>query len=230
MAHFALTALNAGTAAVMTNASNQYSVDLARCFMDRFQKEGRVVAEVDYLQAANDFRSELNEIQRFYPDVVFVPGYTRDSAFIIRQARNMGIGCIFLGGDGWGNFMYDYAGDAVIGSYFSNNWHIDQPGPGNRAFSKRYAERCNYSPNGLVALTYDTVYLLADAIRRARSAAPEAIRDALADTRDFIGLTGPVVFDANGDPRKQVVILRFGPDGAVFDRILEIEGPTSRID
>lgn len=220
MAQFALSALKAKTAAVMTNADNQYSVDLARFFIRRFQQDGRIVAEADYLQSDNDFRSHLSEIQRAAPDVVCIPGYPRDAAFIIHQARSMGIESVFLGGDGWDDLMYEYAGDAIVGSYFAGHWHVDLPDPRSRAFVARYAAGHTLYRSGLVALTYDTVHLLADAVRRAGSAAPAAIRNALADTRAFDGITGPITFDANGDPEKPVVMIRFGPDTAVFDRIM----------
>ncbi len=227
MARFALTTLDAKTAAVLTNANNQYSVDLARFFIDRFEREERVVAEADYLQSTNDFRPLLTEIQQVSPDVVFIPGYPRDAAFIIRQARTMGIGSIFIGGDGWDDLMYDYAGDAIVGSYFSGHWHPDLPDPASRSFVRRYAPDHALYRSGLVALTYDTVHLLADAVRRAGAASPGAIREALAGTRDFVGITGPVAFDAEGDTRKPVVILRFGPDAALFDRIIEMKEPAS---
>lgn len=222
LAQFALTVLKAETAAVMTNADNQYSVDLARFFIQRFQRDGRIVAETDYLQSANDFRPHLSEIQRAAPDVVCVPGYPRDAAFIIRQARSMGIESVFLGGDGWDDLMYAYAGDAIAGSYSASHWHVDLPDPRSRAFVARYAARHARYRSGLVALSYDTVHLLADAVRRAGSAAPEAIRNALADTREFNGVTGPITFDDNGDPEKPVVMIRFGPDAAVFDRVMDM--------
>lgn len=225
MARFALTVINAKTAAVMINANNQYSVDLARFFMEGFRPEGRIVAEVDYLQSTNDFRPHLGEILRVSPDVVFVPGYPRDSAYIIRQARSMGLESLFLGGDGWDDIMYEYAGDAVRGSYFTEHWHVDLPDPRSRDFVARYAAEHKHYRTGLVALTYDTVHLLADAVRRAGSTMPGAIRDALADTRNFMGVTGSVTFNAEGDPRKPVVILRFDDEAAAFDRVMVMEEP-----
>jgi branched-chain amino acid transport system substrate-binding protein len=210
----------------MTNANNQYSVDLARFFIERFAKDGRVVAELDYLQSANDFRSQLAEVRRHSPDVVFVPGYPRDSAFIIRQARSLGIDSIFLGGDGWDDLMYDYAGSEIVGSYFAEHWHVDMPDPRSADFVRRYASRHRRFRTGLVALTYDAVCLLSDAVQRAGTPDPTAIRDALAATRNFSGIAGRVVFDENGDPRKPVVILRFDAKAAAFHRVMNME-PTA---
>ncbi len=220
MARFALSVLGAETAAVMVNAGNQYSIDLARFFTRRFQQDGRVLAEADYLQSDNDFTPHLSDIKRASPDVVCIPGYTRDAAFIIRQARSMGIESVFIGGDGWDDLMYEYAGDALAGSYFADHWHVDLPDPRSKAFAARYEAGHARRPGSLAALSYDTVHLLADAIRRAGSAAPKAIRNALAETRDFKGITGTITFDENGDPEKAVVMIRFGHDATVFDRFM----------
>ncbi|MFW5636797.1 MAG: ABC transporter substrate-binding protein, partial [Thermodesulfobacteriota bacterium] len=144
----------------------------------------------------------------------------RDAAFIIRQARSMGIESVFIGGDGWDDLMYEYAGDALAGSYFADHWHVDLPDPRSKAFAARYEAGHARRPGSLAALSYDTVHLLADAIRRAGSAAPKAIRNALADTRDFKGITGTITFDENGDPEKPIVMIRFGHDATVFDRFM----------
>ena len=204
----------------MTNADNPYSLDLARFFIQRFQTEGRIVAQADYFRSANDFRSQLSEMKRAAPDVICIPGYIRDSAFIIRQARAMGIESVFLGGDGWDDLMYTYAGDAMAGSYCADHWHADLPDPRSRDFVARYAADHPQYRSGLAALSYDTVHLLADAIRRAGSTAPEAIRNALAETQGFNGVTGTITFDENGDPEKPVVMIRFGPEATAFDRFM----------
>ena len=220
MARFALFALGAETAAVMINVDNRYSMDLARFFTRRFQQDGRIVVEADYLQSDNDFTPHLSDIKRASPDVVCIPGYTRDAAFIIHQARSVGIESVFIGGDGWDDLMYEYAGDALSGSYFADHWHADLPDPRSKAFGARYEAVYARRPGSLAAVSYDTVHLLADAVLRAGSAAPEAIRDALAETRNFEGITGTITFDDNGDPEKPVVMIRFGPEATVFDRFM----------
>ncbi len=218
MALFALRDLRAKTAAVLVNANNQYSADLADFFIRRFREDGLVVSKLDYLNETNDFRPILETLILLRPDVVFIPGYARDSAFIIRQARSMGLGSIFLGGDGWVENMYEYAPSEIEGSYFTGHWHVDNPDPRSRDFVVRYASGHKLYRQSLAALTYDSVFLLADAMRRAASTDPAAVRDALAATRDFIGVTGPVAFDSNGDPDKPVGILRFDRGRAGFEK------------
>jgi branched-chain amino acid transport system substrate-binding protein len=207
MATFALKGLHARTAAVLVNASHAYSTDLARFFRDRFEPRGTVVLEAEYVDDTTDFAPLLEPLDTS-PDVIFVPGYIRDSAFAISQARAMGITSTFLGGDGWDELMYEYAGPELEKAYFTEHWHRDLPGTQSRGFAETYAKqygRCE----GIEALTYDAVCLVADAIRRAAGTDRTAVRDALAATRSFDGVTGRIAFDLNGDPLKPVLVLRF---------------------
>ncbi len=222
MADFAIRDLKANTAVVLTNTGDKYSMELAEVFIERFQTQGKnILWEGDYQGEATDFTSQLEHVKRVNPDVVFVPGYYRDSGYIIKQARNMGIMVPFLGGDGWGEGMYDYGGTAIHGNYFSSHWHQDSPYPRSREFVKNYIDHYGEIENVGVPLAYDAVMLLADAIRRANSLEPQRIRNALATTANFQGVTGVISFDENRNPVKSVVILKFGKDKPEFVKMIE---------
>ncbi len=62
-------------------------------------------------------------------------------------------------------------------------------------------------PDSFAALGYDAAYLVADAINRAGSADPEAIRNALAETKNFEAVTGTMSFDENHNPVKERAII-----------------------
>lgn len=224
LAEFALRELRARTAAILTNVSSEYSLGLGHFIHARFVQEGRVVVETDYLQTLTDFRTILEQVQAAKPDVVFVPGYPRDSVYILRQARQMGIQSTFIGADAWYEGMFDYAGGELEGCYYSDQWHPEVPNEKSRDFVARYSAKHKVHRAGLFALTYDSVHLVADAIRRTGSVKPEDIRKALAQTRDFHGITGRIDFDENGDPRrKPLVILRFGRDATVFHGLVHAD-------
>jgi branched-chain amino acid transport system substrate-binding protein len=221
LAEFALRDLEAKTAAVLTNVNSEYSIGLGRYIRDRFSADGQVVLESDYLQSTTDFRSILEKVLAVKPDVVFVPSYPRDSVYIIRQAQQMGIRATFVGADGWDDVMYEYTTGELEGSYYSQHWHPDIPDEQSRAFVERYSATHKMFRAGLVALTYDTVHLIADAIRRAGSIKTEDIRTALARTTDFQGITGKIKFDENRDPlSKPLVILRFGKAATAFHKMV----------
>lgn len=221
MADFALTRLSARTGAVLTNIDNKYSVGLANRFVARFGAEGRLVFKGEYLHSTTDFLPQLKQIQKTAPDIVFVPGYPRDAGLLIKQARKFGIKSVFLGGDGWDDKMYDFAGSDLDGNYFTEHWHYRSSNPKSLVFVETYESRMGRVRTGLVALTYDAVMLFADAAQRAKSFAPAAIRDAIAATRHFDGVTGAIHFDPNGDPVKPAVVLQFKNGESVFVDAIE---------
>ena len=71
------------------------------------------------------------------------------------------------------------------------------------------------------ALAYDAVFLFADAARRAGSLEPVKIRDAIALTRNFDGVTGNITFNENGDPIKSAVILKFDKGTSIYIKTIE---------
>lgn len=220
MGRFARETLGARTAVVMKNISEDYCVALADFFSSSFlELGGRVLWKGQYLGTAVDFSPLLTQLRALKPDVVFVPGYARDAGLMIRQARMMGIETPFLGGDGWDAKIMEYAGKAALeGCFFSNHWHPQSDYAENRAFIARYRERFgDAAMTAFAPLGFDAAQLFADAIRRANSAAPLEIRNALAATDGFKGATGRITFNAYGDPvSKKACILEFENGRRVF--------------
>ncbi len=111
-----------------------------------------------------------------------------------------------------------------MGSYYSQHWHPEVPNDKSREFCQRYSATHQKFRAGLVALTYDTVHLIADAIRRAGSIKAEDIQTALVRTKDFQGITGKITFDENRDPlSKPLVILRFGKAASAFHKMVHAD-------
>ena len=225
MAQFAHRDLKARTAIILTNVSSDFSMGLAEFFEKSFIKSGgKVLLEGEYKEKAVDFSAILKKIRTLQPDVVFVPGYIQDSAFLIKQAREMEIRSIFLGGDGWsGNQMYRYGGKAIEGSYYSQHWHSNVPFPTSRQLLANYhSEYGEKILPGFLPSAYDAVMVLADAIRRAQSLDHKKVRDTLAATKNFQGATGTITFDENGDPvNKDAVILKFENGTSVFVKTIK---------
>ncbi|WP_051327243.1 ABC transporter substrate-binding protein [Desulfatibacillum aliphaticivorans] len=209
LADFASERLNAKTVVVLTNANSQFSRDLAAFFIDQFNKKGTVLWEGDYLQDASDFSQILEKVKSLQPEVVFVPGYPRDSGYILRQAQNMGVKSIFLGADGWNYLMTEYAGSAVNGHYFSDLWHAGLPNPKSKAFLEEYNKDGFQVKISLAPLAYDSLMVIVNAINKAGTLNTAAIRDAIAATKDYEGVTGNISFNQFGDPIKPIVILKF---------------------
>jgi len=219
MAHFAAKDLKAQTAVVLINMNEEYSMDLADYFTRNFKEAGGMVLYTgSYPGNAVEFSSLVSQIKTFTPDVVFIPGYTRDSGFIIKQAKSLGLKSTFLGGDGWDDSMYEYAGDCIEGGYYTTLWHPDAPFPQSRHVQELYQKKFGRTNHDMrVPLTYDALMLMANAIKTARSTDPVKVRDALAATKGFDGASGTISFGEAGDPmNKEIVILTFKDKTSAF--------------
>ncbi len=210
LSSFARQNLKARTAAILVDARNDYSVGLAQAFRQSFEKEGgRIVGELKYTEGDSDFSAQLTAIRALVPDVLVVPGYYTDAGLIARQAEALGLDAVLLGADGFDSpKLTEIGGEAIEGAYFSNHYSVDDPSPAVRRFVAAYRRRYGADPDSIAALSYDATRLLADAIRRAGSTEGKRIRDALADTKGFVGVTGTITMDADRNPIKPAVILK----------------------
>jgi len=210
LAVFARRNLQASAAALLVDARSDYSVGLAEAFRREFiAAGGRVLGEFKYSEGDSDFSAQLTAVASLKPDVLFVPGYYTDAGLIARQARALGLTGVLLGADGWDSpKLSEIGGRAVDGAYLSNHYSADEPTPAVRQFVAAYAKTYGTTPDSIAALSYDAVRVVADAIRRAGSTEGKRVRDALASTADFPGVTGSITFDAERNPVKPAVILR----------------------
>jgi branched-chain amino acid transport system substrate-binding protein len=210
MAKFALSHLKAKRVAVLFSVSNAYSVGLAKFFNQTFTAGGgQVVAEKNFAEGDKDFRAQLTAVKAANVDAVFVPSYYTEAALIIRQARELGINIPFFGGDGWeAPQLLEIGGAALNGCFYSTHFSPENQDPAVAAFVKKFKARwSNETPDAFAALGYDAAYLLADAIKRAGSTKGDAIRDALAATKDFSGVTGRTTINEKRDATKPAAIL-----------------------
>lgn len=216
-AEFARSYLKAEKAAVIKNLNEKYSIDLAMFFRKRFvELGGEIVYEGGYNGKAVDFKCHFENIATSPPDVVYVPGYDRDSGFIIRQGVRMNIGTTFIGGDGWTDAIVEYAGDSIEGAYCSSSWNPFSTKPEMLRFLSLFRKETGrgFIKSAGVVLTYDAVNVLADAIKRSGGFSRPIIRDALSNTKEFKGVTGEIEFNESGDPKnKPVVILNYRDGG-----------------
>jgi branched-chain amino acid transport system substrate-binding protein len=173
--------------------------------------------DIDYRGKAVDFSEVLTQAKQLNPEALYIPGYTRDSGLLIRQARSLGIQAVFLGGDAWDE-VQRIAGDALDGSFQSSHWHPQVPFPGSAHLQDLYRRKYGTEITSFTApLAYDAVMLLAEAIRKAGSVERSKIRDALANLKGFQGATGDISFDESRDPQnKEVVMLKWQKGIPIF--------------
>ncbi len=219
MAKFAVEDLKTKTAAIVTDSSSDYSQGLAASFKDTFQKlGGKVVVEVSYSQKDQDFSSQLTKIRTKKPDIIFVPGYYTEVGNMIRQAKNLKITSKFMGGDGWSSpKLFELAGDAIVGNYFAAHFSDQDPDPKVQNFVKGYQKKFGAVPSDMSALGYDSVFVVADAVKRSGNKVDkEALKNAINATKGFVGVTGTISLDAKRNATKPLVILQTQKDRATF--------------
>ena len=209
LARFAREKLKAQKIFTLTDVKQDYSVDLLKFFKEEFTKlGGTIVGEQSYSTGDTDFRAQLTPIRAVKPDAVYVPGYYQEVALIVRQGRQIGLTMPFIGCDGWANqALLAIGGKAIDGCFFTNHFSPDDQSPVVKSFVAKYQERYGVLPDTFSALGYDAARLLSAAIQRAGSSDSQAVRDALAKTAGFQGVTGQISLDVNRNASKPGLIV-----------------------
>jgi len=195
--------------AVLSDVKQDYAVGLAEFFMKHFKENGgEIVKEQKYSTGDKDFKGQLTSLKASKPDAIFVPGYYGEVALIARQAKQLGIKVPLLGGDGWvGDSLLKVAGNALDGSFYSSHFSDADQTPDVQEFVKKYKAKFGGSPDDMAALGYDSAMILADAIKRAGGTDGAKLRDAIAATKNFKGITGVITIDEKRNASKSAVIM-----------------------
>ena len=232
MAKFAANTLKAKKAAILFDFNSPYGRGLTDYFELSFAKlGGEIVAKQSYTQGDADFKGQLMAIQGADPDVVYIPGYYGDVAIIAKQARQMELKQPLLGGDGWdAPELWQLGGDALNGSFLSTHYSVDDPAPVIQKFVQEYRQHYgNLRPDAHAALAYDATRFLANAIERANSTDGEKLRAALAQTKNFPGVTGVISMDENRNAVKPAVVLKLQDGRYIYQEAIQPETPTASV-
>jgi branched-chain amino acid transport system substrate-binding protein len=210
MADFAIDTLKAKTAVVLRDQKSDYSMGLADFFTKRFsEKGGKVLADQSYVSGDIDFKSQLTSLREKNADVVFVPGYYTEVGLIAKQARELGIRVPLLGGDGWtSDKLYEIGGAALNGCFYSNHYATDTTDPQGVEFVAKYKKRWNHAPDSLAVLAYDAGWCFVEAAKHAKSLNGPDLREAIAQTKDFLGVTGKITLGPDRNAVKAAVVLK----------------------
>jgi branched-chain amino acid transport system substrate-binding protein len=208
-ARFARNDMKAQTAAVIIDIAQDYCVGLANFFVKEFVKQGGKIVSTSYIQTGDqDFSAQLSAIQAAKPDIIYAPNYYTEDALMAKQARDLGITLPILTGDGaQDDALLQIGGKSVENMYFTGHFH-KQAATSERAkdYIKRFEDKFKKDAGAFGALGADAYFLLVDAIQRAGSTDGTKIRDALADTKNFQGISGTINMGENGNPIKSMVI------------------------
>ena len=211
LAKFARNSMKFRRMAILNSASTAYSSDLGKWFTADFSAlGGSIVQELKYFEGDKDFKAQLTAIKAAGVDGIFVPAYYTEAALICAQARELGIVLPILGCGGWeAPELFTIGGKAVEGCYYVTAFSAENPETTTQKFIREFRARFpGREPDSFAGLRYDAVMMLAEAIRKAGSLEPSAIRDSLAATKDFPGATGMIALDSKRNASKAIVIVQ----------------------
>ncbi|HKO56585.1 MAG TPA: ABC transporter substrate-binding protein [Thermoanaerobaculia bacterium] len=185
--------LHAQRVVIIRDTRNDYSVGMAATFAAALPP----AAVFDYAAGDSDFRAQLTSARALEPDVIFVPGYYGDVAQIASQARDLGIRVPLLGGSGWDSpKLIEIGGASLEGS-----WFVGWTRPARQSFVQRFRTRYGFEPDAASAQGYDAVAIACAAVARG-GRDRRLVRDAVAATRDFDGVSGTITIGPDGNARK----------------------------
>ena len=208
-ARFVQKDLKARTAALIIDHAQDYSVGLGNFFAKEFEKLGGRIVSKTFIQTGDqDFSAQLSSIQASKPDLIYAPIYYTEDALLARQARDLGIDTPIVTGDGAQvDQLIQIGGKAVEGMYLTGHFHKDAATTERaKEFTKLFEAKYKEEISAYSALGADAYFLLVDAIKRADSTEGPKVRDALAGTKDFKGVSGTLTMGPDGNPIKSMVI------------------------
>jgi len=223
VARFAHDTLKVMKVAILKDLKSDYSLGLSEFFVKKFTElGGKIVAEQTFQAGDSDFKGQLTRIRASAPDAIFIPAYYTEVGLIARQARQLGLKAVLIGGDGWDSpKLFEIGQESVNGSYFSNHYSSESPAPATQDFIKKYKEKFNETPDGLAAAGFDAAQILLNAIASAPELTSAAVRERLAATKDFDGATGKITINADRNADKDIFIVKVDGKALKFVTLLK---------
>lgn len=207
---FAIENLGSQNVVIISDYGSDYSIGLAEAFKTKYQElGGNIVIEDSFQTGDTDFSSVLTRLIGADYDAIYIPSYYTEGGMIIKQARELGITAPILSADGFASqTLVELAGaENTNDVYYTSHFSSATEDPYVKEFLADYEEMFGQEADGFAALGYDAATLLIDAINRAESTDTQAIKDALASTVDFQGVTGTFTIDENHDPIKPATMI-----------------------
>ena len=221
-AKFAIENLGCKNAAILYDVGNDYSVGLMENFVATFAAAGGTVTKESYATGEKAFNAQITKIKNANPDVVYLPDYYATVALIAKQLRAQGIDTPLIGADGWDGLKAN-AGDEVTNGFYSNHYAADSTNPVVQNFVANFEKKFGRQPTAFAALSYDSIYMLKDAIEKSGSKDVEKdiskIRDILESNEgDYV--TGHLTFDTKHNPVKSAVMIEMikNEDGSLGEK------------
>jgi branched-chain amino acid transport system substrate-binding protein len=223
LANFITSEFKFTKAAVLYDVASDYPKGLAEFFRKAWEGlhgKGSVVAYESFTTKDTDFSSQLTKIINSGAQVLFTPQYYNEVALIVKQAHQLGWKKPIVGSDSWGSAeTVNLCGKDCYGAFFSTHYAAANAKGATKEFIDRYKAKYGYVPDDVAALTWDALNLAQTAIQNTGGLTGnlkkdrENVRNAMAQTKKFQGITGEMTFSGTGDPSKCAVIVKISEKG-----------------
>lgn len=197
------------TLLVVDNALD-YSQGLADAFVKQYESlGGEVVATEAYSSGDTDFTALATKALGYEFDAIYMPGYYTETGLLVKAFRELGLIQPVVGADGYASDTFvELAGAANTNDvHYTTHYDASLENEASMAFGEAYEAKFSKVPDTFAALGYDAISFLVDGIERANSTDPEAINKALADTVDFVGVTGTFSINEEHNPVKPAIMV-----------------------
>jgi len=215
-AEFCVKTLGKKKIGVMYAENDLYSQGLAEEFKKAVKDlGGEIVVEKKFTKDEMSFTTYVREVKAASPELIYAPIYYKQMVQIGRQAKAEGITPdMFVGGDGW-------SGDETLlkemeGAHFTDHHAPDLPWEPSKKFVAAYEAKHKKKPSSLAAMGYDAAAVLADSIKRAKTDNAQGIRDAIAETKNFPGVSGMITINSERNADKPIVVVQVKNGSTAF--------------
>ena len=178
----------------------------AKAFNEQCSKSGiKVLTREGYEAGAVDFKPMLIKVKAAKPDFVYMISYVMDAALLMRQSKELNFNPKLFVGGGAGFTLPEFAKNAGAAAEYvfsADLWSPQLPYPGTKEYFENYKKRFGGPTEYHGAEAYGCIYVVADALKRAKQLTPDAVRDAMAST-DLMTAFGPVKFVSYGKKKQQ---------------------------
>lgn len=198
IADYAWDELGVRDVVVWTDNSMDFTKALSKFYKERHRELGGTIIHEDFFQTGDkDFSAHVTKLKNTDADAVFIAAIPNEAGVTVKQIRESGIDMPIISADGFDTeLVADVPGPKLADDvYFSTHAYRESDRPEVNEFIEAYREEYGRDPeNAFAALGFDAVGLIADAIERAGTTEGEALRDALAETMNYQGVTGKVAY------------------------------------
>jgi branched-chain amino acid transport system substrate-binding protein len=210
-------------AGVLYDVASDYPKGLADNFKQGWEDlhgAGSVVAFESFTTGDTDFSAQLTKIKDAGAEFFFTPQYYNEVPLIVQQAHQLGWDAPIVGSDSWGSpDTVELCGEDCYGLFFSTHYAAEGATGATKDFIDSYNAKYGYVPADVAALTWDSFRIVQQAIQDCGeitgdlAADRQCVRDAMANIKNFQGITGEMTFTEEGDPIKCAVIVQISNEG-----------------